>query len=355
MQKHFNIFIRNSDAGLYLEYFLISAVASILFIRLFLALTGYPQIGGDTLHIAHMLWGGLLMLVSIYFLLAFLGRRIERIGAVIGGIGFGTFIDEVGKFITQDNNYFYQPVIALIYVFFILIVMGVRTVHVGKKFREQEFLMNALRELEEIARNDLDIHERNKAYYLLERSNRTDQFTRYLKMALDESALVAPRSPGVYTRFKDTAQKYYQKIVDLPVFSVFIIFFFIFQLVINISYIVIFIFFWGLGWEQITNLTFFQRFFIRLQELSFIGWTELISSFISGIFILAGIWLLPKSKLGSYRMFERSILITIYLTQVFRFYQNELGALAGLVYNLLLFIGLRFLINRETQRLHHSG
>ena len=55
--------------------FLVAGVASILAIRVYLILTGYPQLGGGGLHIAHMLWGGLLMLVALILMLAFLGRR----------------------------------------------------------------------------------------------------------------------------------------------------------------------------------------------------------------------------------------------------------------------------------------
>src|SRR5918994_6609646 len=86
--------VRNADAGGYLEGFLVSVVAGILAIRLYLDLTGYPRVGGGGLHIAHMLWGGLLMLVAIVMLLAFLGAQSRRLAAVVGGIGFGTFIDE---------------------------------------------------------------------------------------------------------------------------------------------------------------------------------------------------------------------------------------------------------------------
>jgi hypothetical protein len=63
------LLIRNFGIGFYLETFLVAAIASILTIRLVLRLTGYPQLGGGGLHIAHVLWGGLLMMASIIILL----------------------------------------------------------------------------------------------------------------------------------------------------------------------------------------------------------------------------------------------------------------------------------------------
>ena len=96
--------VRNINMTRYLESLLWSAVATVLVIRAFLASTGYPQLGGGGLHIAHMLWGGLLMLVALVLTLALLGHDSKRVAAIIGGIGFGTFIDELGKFITSDNG-----------------------------------------------------------------------------------------------------------------------------------------------------------------------------------------------------------------------------------------------------------
>ncbi|HLL49680.1 MAG TPA: hypothetical protein VK356_03340, partial [Thermomicrobiales bacterium] len=112
-----------------LERFFVSAIVAVLLIRAWLGLTGYPQIGGDGLHIAHMLFGGIGMLIALLMSLAFLGQRSRHLAAIVGGAGFGAFIDELGKFITSDNNYFYQPAIALIYVVFVLIfVAGERLV-----------------------------------------------------------------------------------------------------------------------------------------------------------------------------------------------------------------------------------
>ncbi len=112
---------RESRSATYFGILFGTAVFTILAIRGFLAVTGYPQLGGDSLHIAHMLWGGLFMLVSIIILLYLHGHRAKIAGAFIGGIGFGFFIDELGKFITNDNDYFYQPTAMLIYILFILL------------------------------------------------------------------------------------------------------------------------------------------------------------------------------------------------------------------------------------------
>src|SRR5437762_1459633 len=110
---------RNAEAPLLIESFFVAAVASLLGIRWFLSTTGYPQVGSNGLHIAHMLWGGLLMLLAIQLLLSFLDRPVQHAAAVIAGLGFGTFIDEIGKFVTSDNDYLFRPAIALIYVVFV--------------------------------------------------------------------------------------------------------------------------------------------------------------------------------------------------------------------------------------------
>jgi hypothetical protein len=92
--------------------------------RLYLSLTGWPQIGGGDYHIAHALWGGLLLLAGGVITLLWSNAWVPRATALCVGVGCGLFIDEVGKFITARNDYFTPLAAPIIYAFF-LAVLGI--------------------------------------------------------------------------------------------------------------------------------------------------------------------------------------------------------------------------------------
>jgi hypothetical protein len=115
--------IRRNQAEGYILTALVGFAVTVIFTRTFLELSGYPQIGNSVLHIAHALWGGLLLIIAAYLPLAYQNRWALQTSAVLSGIGIGLFIDEVGKFITQANDYFFLPALPLIYSFFLVNVL----------------------------------------------------------------------------------------------------------------------------------------------------------------------------------------------------------------------------------------
>lgn len=108
--------VTSAQAGSLVLVFAIVTGATIALTRLYLDLTGYPSIGGATFHLAHALWGGLALMIAVVLLLAVRGRWVEPTGAVLGGVGAGLFVDEVGKFMTRANDYFFPLAAPVVYL-----------------------------------------------------------------------------------------------------------------------------------------------------------------------------------------------------------------------------------------------
>ena len=154
--------VRRVYSERYLLITLVSFALSVSAIRVFLEITDYPQIGSDALHISHVLWGGLLLFASSLLPLIFVNKRILDISALLSGIGVGLFIDEVGKFITQTNNYFYPAAAPIIYVFFLLTIQIYRMIRKPIKNDLRTNLFHTLEEFEKVLEGDLSDIEKEK-------------------------------------------------------------------------------------------------------------------------------------------------------------------------------------------------
>ncbi|MDI6694853.1 MAG: hypothetical protein QME21_07405 [Anaerolineales bacterium] len=152
--------VKRLGAERYLLISLVSFAASVIVTRLFLELTGYPQLGNTTLHIAHVLWGGLLLFIGGLLPLILANAWIYTVSAILNGMGVGLFIDEVGKFITQNNDYFYPPAAPIIYAFFLLIALLYLYLRRPVQQTPRQLLYQVIHDLGEVLDHDLQPDEK---------------------------------------------------------------------------------------------------------------------------------------------------------------------------------------------------
>ncbi|HSK40078.1 MAG TPA: hypothetical protein VK943_09960 [Arenibaculum sp.] len=319
-----------------------------LAIRFYLRVTDYPRIESGSLHVAHMLWGGLLMLAALVLLLSYIGKGTHQLSALLGGFGFGAFIDELGKFITRDNDYFYKPAIALIYVVFILLYLTFRSIHREQLATPEEFLANALQELEPAAVRKLTRDERNRILNYLSRSDPGHPLTITLKEVMLNVPIGADR-PRPLQPFRERLLRFYRQLAVSRGFHTAVVTFFVAQLGLKMAFGLAQLFGEGID-RGVFYMPVISAIDRGLAGRSPSDWAGITSSVLSGVFVVLGVILIRRSRLAAFRMFQRSILISIFLTQVFMFYREQWSALIGLTFNVLVFLALRFMIEREKTR-----
>ena len=151
--------VRRNHADVYLLTSLVAFAATVVITRVFLELSGYPQIGNDVLHIAHALWGGLLLFIAALLPLALANRWAIWASALLGGVGTGLFIDEVGKFITQAIDYFFPPSLSIVYAFFLLTVFVYLAFRRPQRQDPRKAMYRVLEGLQDALDGDLDVDE----------------------------------------------------------------------------------------------------------------------------------------------------------------------------------------------------
>ena len=349
---------RRVGAGGYLETFLVSAVTAVLAIRAALQATGYPQVGGGGLHIAHMLWGGLLMLAALVVLLAFLGAQSRRLAAVVGGIGFGTFIDELGKFVTSDNDYFYKPTVGVLYVLFVLLFLTARAIERRRPFSPAEALANAADSLRELVLGGATPTERARTLALLEASGATGALAGAMRAVVAAAAPSADVSPSAPARLAARGRRTYHRLIAWRWFGRAVILVFLLNAVLGLVAVV------AVGAALLVGLVVGiavpeARAELTAELLGEAGTTPaewvaalaaLAASLASLCCAVVGVGRLRADRLTALRWFKRSVLLSLLLVQPFEFFADEFGALGGLGVQLVLLVGATYLLGQEAAR-----
>jgi len=236
------------------------------------------------------------------------------------GLGFGLFIDELGKFITSDNNYFYRPAIALIYVVFVLLFHRLRSFDRHRPVSAEIYLANALVLLQEAAIHELDPHEKRRLIRWVRLSGKAgtdllgDDAIRRLEARppdlVPQSRVTRVLRVARRTVTRGLRSRWTERIA-VPVLLVRL-----------------------LGGVAVAGVLALTR------DTSLAGGFQhsplLIATAISSLMAVIGLIRLPLSRIHALRWFKRSILTTILLTDVFVFYYQQLGGLSDLVIDLIL-------------------
>ncbi|WP_129336166.1 hypothetical protein [Cellulomonas endophytica] len=296
--------------------FLVVTVATVMVTRLVLAALGWPRLGGDGLHVAHVLWGGLLLAVAFLALLSFAGPTARPLGAVIGGIGFGLFVDEIGKFVTSDNDYFYRPAAALIYGTVVLLVLLADALHGRRPHDPAEHLAAAADRAVAGLVGGFTPHARREAYGLLDHAGdvRGSREVRALLDAVADDDAEVPNPVDAVQRAVSRAT--HRAVAErwVPVLTVLVL------VLVSLTTAV--------------GGVLAGRAGAPAPAWVVVGLVA--GAVVSTAFAGAGLAVVGRDRERAYRRFRRAVLVSLLVTDVFLFGLLEWAAVAGLVADLLV-------------------
>lgn len=316
--------------------------------RIYLHLTGYLQIGNEIFHIAHLTWGGLGLLIASLMLMMYRGRVVLIIGSIMSGIGWGLFIDEIGKFITVTNDYFFRPAAAIIYVVF----LGCFLLLLYMKRKEQHSvksrLYDVLEGLEEVIEQDLNVKERLRIEEELESiiEDTTDKNIDLLARQLLEfihKQEVSPPENDILYKFS-RIQDYWDSFIDtIPEDLITKIFKTVIALRVLGSFLWLMAVFLAVTGAETGS--FLQNYIDTIQIehsgniMLFVGMNAL--RFFLSLVLLTTLSGLDKNRKETLRIITLTLWISLGLVDVFDFYFNQFEAVIATVVDVSLLAFIR--------------
>jgi hypothetical protein len=318
------------DLARHLDLFLVAAIGSVIGNRVFLVITGYPQVGNGTLHISHAIWGALMMGIAVIIAVTYLTPAMRTVVALLGGVGFGFFVDELGKFITRDVNYFFKPTFSLIYIIFVTMFFAFRAIE-RKDFGPNEGILNALEALKSATVGKLDETGRRDALALLRTTNPDAGLAERVAALLDEVTVLPDHEPSGPGRLALRARARYFRWTTRRSFTVTVTAVFVVRAAASLG---------------ISAVLVLDHGGIH----GFSEWMLAVSVVISTGLTVAGVASLPVSRVQAYQWFDWGLLVSLLITQIFVFEQEQLVGTITLAVTLVYWALLRSAIRAEQAR-----
>jgi hypothetical protein len=324
------LWIPGRDAGRNLDLFFTFAVGGVLGNRIFLVITGYPQLGNGTLHISHAIWGGLMMLIALVVAISSLAPGARLFVSILGGAGFGWFVDELGKYITRDVDYFFKPTLALIYMIFVLMYFAFRSLRRSRS-ESDAAILNAVEVLRQGLLGRLEEPRRAEAVTMLQSvAIDTARPGEQLEGVLLELDTVPAGEPRWYARVGRSTRHWLERVAGTPSFG--------------LIFGALFVLLAAADAAQIVDEAFYG---VGVHSVS--EWGITITSFASLFLALIGFVVMTRSRRVGYRWLEASILVDILVTQVFLFHEAQIAATIDLFITLVFWMLLRAAIAVEEE------
>jgi len=325
--------------------FLIWALLSLFGTRLFLELANFPTLGRGNWHIAHVLWGGLFMLIGIIIFLVFYGENSIKYASIFAGIGWGLFIDEIGKYITSDNNYWFRPAIIFIYISFVLLFFLYRILE-KKSLPSRSSLWHELFEnYQELIDSDLEITEKKELLLKIRKLENLSPSSAERKILLDLKILVKSTIAKKDKRQFDPAKiiasslqltynRFFKKklvFYGLFIYSLWYIFDKVVdmvKLIFNSNKII-------LLQNYYRHYDFFSRADVYMITLKFI-----IEVIVALLFVVGLIFWLKKKTIKGIKFYQWGLLINIFIGSLFKFYFEQFSGIFSLILTLVVWTWL---------------
>lgn len=348
MAKRRQFIVERHEAESYVLISLVAFAITIIAVRLFLELTGYPQVGNSTLHVAHLLWGGLFLFASVMIALIWDNPSLMRIAAALSGVGIGLFIDEVGKFITQNNDYFFPPAAPIIYGFFLLTVLLFLYVRRPDGHDPRRSMVTALEQLQDAIYGELDEEEVKELGRHLEMATNSErpEISKMAAMLYDfveqgnvpfknyEPSLARQLSTFVSSWGHRLGRPWHRRLIMLSL------------LIIALSAIVTF---FGLIWVAVSPTATTQAFIANLAEATHMtdvasvagNYLRIILQVVVGTVALVAIYFFLRGKDQKGIVFALiAIILALTAVQLITFYLDQFTAILPTLFQfgLLLFV-----------------
>ncbi len=276
------------------------------------------------------------MLAAMLIMVGAINRSSRDLAAYLGGIGFGLFWDELGKFITQDNDYFFKPAVGIMYVSFIALYLITRYI-IRRTYHPADYLANAVGLAMEGVIDELDEREYTRARELLAKSDPNHPLYKSVAAFIEQAKPTKKAEPFIIDRWLSKFHACLQTIIRKPRFA---------AALLTLFYI------YGLGILLVVVGSLVLKGHVNDSILDLVApgnqnnAVSLISSAVSAGFIVWGAWYVQTNRTHSaLQKFETAILINIFVTQVFLFFSYQLTAILALAVTVSLLVAVRMLLS----------